>query len=131
MSDRWRRLLGAVVTTMLASIVVWGLFTGEPTDSDRVAALGARIKCPVCQGESIVDSPSGYARDILGFVEEKVEEGWSDDEIVTYLEGRFAGIRLDPPFSGATLVLWLLPVLALIVGVRFARSRLRPSSDVT
>lgn len=113
---------------MLASIVVWGLVTGQPDDSDRVEALGSRIRCPVCQGESIVDSPSPYAADILSFVEESVEAGWTDDQIITYLEDRFAGIDLDPAFSGITLILWVLPAVALGVGITVAMRRTRTQS---
>ncbi len=129
MSEKVRRLIGAGLTLVLASIVLWGLVTGEPSNSDRVSSLGSRIKCPVCQGESILDSPSGYAQDMLAFVEEKVEEGWSDDEIVTYLEERFAGIRLDPAFSGTTLLLWLLPAVGLVGGALFVVSRLKRTAD--
>ena len=126
MSDWIRRWSSGAVTLALAGIVVWGLVTGEPSDIDRVQALGSRIKCPVCQGESIADSPSPYAADILTFVEERVDDGWTDDEIITYLEGRFAGIRLDPPRSGTTLLLWLLPVVALGAGIVVALRRTRP-----
>ncbi len=129
MSEQVRRLLAGGLTALLAAIVVWGLVVGEPSDVDRVEALGARIKCPVCQGESIVDSPSAYAADILSFVEDRVEEGWTDEEIVVYLEERFAGIRLDPAFSGTTLLLWFLPAAALGLGVWAATSRLRRSVE--
>lgn len=129
MSDPMRKALAGVLTTVLAAIVGWGLVVGEPSSVDRVEALGARIKCPVCQGESIADSPSAYAADILAFVEDRVEEGWTDAEIVDYLEERFAGIRLDPAFSGSTLLLWLLPAVALGFGVWAASSRLRSSIE--
>jgi cytochrome c-type biogenesis protein CcmH len=125
MSDRIRGLSVSVVTAVLIAIVGWGLITGESSDHDRVQALGARIKCPVCQGESIADSPSGYAQDILAFVEEKVEEGWTDDQIVEHLEARFAGIRLDPGFSGITTLLWLGPIAALGGGAWIAITQTR------
>ena len=124
-----RRGIAGAITVALAAIVVWGLFTGDAREVDRVEALGARIKCPVCQGESIVESPSPYAADILSFVEERVAEGWTDDEIVAYLEERFAGINLDPGFSGVSLVLWLLPVAAIGGGVAVAFRRTRPSHE--
>ena len=56
-------------------------------------------------------------------VEERIAEGWTDEEIVSYLEDRFAGIRLDPQFSGVTALLWLLPIAAVAGGVVLARSR--------
>ncbi len=125
MSEPLRRALAAGLTAALAAIVIWGVVVGEPVEPDRVEALGARIKCPVCQGESIVDSPAGFARDMLGFVREKVDEGWTDEEILTYLEDRFPGTRLDPGFSGIGLILWVLPVAGAAAGIAFALGRLR------
>ena len=123
MADR-RAILAGAATLILAGVVGWGLVVGEPSDRDRVDALGARIRCPVCQGESIVDSPTPYANDILTFVEEKVGEGWSDDQILDYLEARFEGIRLDPRFSGAAVLLWVLPAGVAVAGAWLAARRL-------
>ena len=116
----------ALATVILAGVVLWGLIVGEPTDRDRVEALGARIRCPVCQGESIVDSPTPYARDILAFVEDRIDEGWTDEQILDYLEERFAGIRLDPRFSGSTVLLWLLPLSVALAGIALAARLIRP-----
>lgn len=123
MSDL-RRVLPGVATLILAGIVVWGLAVGEPSERDRVEALGARIRCPVCQGESIADSPTPYANDILAFVEAKVGEGWSDEQILDYLEARFDGIRLDPRFSGTAVLLWVLPGGLALAGAYLAARRL-------
>jgi cytochrome c-type biogenesis protein CcmH len=124
-----RRFLGTAITVLLLGIVVWGLVVGQPS-GDRVSQLGSRIKCPVCQGESITDSPAGYARDILAYVEARVEEGWTDEQIIEHLEGNFPGIRLDPQFSGTTAILWILPVAVLVGGVAVAAGRTR-SPDTT
>ena len=123
MPDR-RYASATLATLILAGVVLWGFIVGEPTDRDRVEALGARIRCPICQGESIVDSPTPYARDILAFVEERIDEGWTDEQILDYLEDRFTGIRLDPRFSGSTVLLWLLPLGAASVGIALAARRL-------
>ena len=123
MADR-RAILAGAATLILAGIVGWGLVVGEPSDRDRVEALGARIRSPVCQGESIVDSPALYANDILAFVEEKADEGWSDEQILDYLEARFEGIRLDPRFSGTTVLLWVLPAGVAVAGAWLAARRL-------
>ena len=129
MPDRLQ-LIATLGTLILAGVVIWGLVVGETGDGDRVEALGARIRCPVCQGESIVDSPTPYARDILAFVEEKVDEGWTDEQILGYLEDRFDGIRLDPRFSGSTVLLWLLPLAVGVAGAALAARRLMIHGDV-
>ncbi len=112
------------VTVLLAGIVMWGLIVGETGNHDRVESLAAQIRCPVCQGESILDSPTPYAQDIMAFVGEKVDEGWSDEQILGYLEDRFDGIRLDPRFSGASVALWLLPIIVGCVAAFLAARRL-------
>ncbi len=121
-----RKLIGWVVTVGLAAIVAVGLVVGDATPEDRVASLGAAIKCPVCQGEAIIDSPSPTAKAMLEVVEEKVAAGESDQQIVAYFQARFGdGIYLDPPFAGRTLLVWLIPLFAVAGGVWMILSRRR------
>ena len=117
MSETARRVGAWVVTVGLAVVVAWGFVIGEETESDRVLALGARIKCPVCQGEAISESPSETAVAMMGVVSEKVDEGQTDEQILAYFTDRYGdGIRLDPRFELRTAMLWLLPLIALVGG---------------
>ena len=126
MDSRGRTLGGWVLTAVLAAVVIVGLILGDSTEEDRVKALGARIKCPVCQGEAIGDSPSETARAMVEIVEEKVAAGETDSQIVDFFTARYGnGILLDPPFSGSTLLVWLLPVAAVAGGIWMILSRKR------
>lgn len=90
----------------------------RPATVDRVEQIGTRIKCPVCQGESIANSPSQMAEDMMDLVSERVSAGVPDEEIVNELLGSYTGaVLLDPPASGATLVLWLAPLAVLVLGL--------------
>lgn len=110
----------------LAAIVVAGLIVGDPTPEDRVNSLGERIKCPVCQGVTIAESPSKTAQTMMAITREKVAAGWTDDQIIQYFEDRYnTAILVDPPFSGKTLFVWLLPGVALIAGVALILSKMR------
>jgi cytochrome c-type biogenesis protein CcmH len=123
----WRTLAGWIVTAVFAAIVIAGFVIGDPRPQDRVASLGSSIMCPVCQGEAIVDSPSETARAMMEIVEEKVASGESDLQIFSYFRARYGdGIILDPPFSGKTLLVWLLPLLAVGVGIWLILSLRRP-----
>lgn len=116
MSERLRNVvtigLLVIMATALAALVLT-----NPTDEDRVQAIGSRIKCPVCQGESIAASPSQMAQDMMSLIEERVDDGASDEAIVDELLFSYSGaVLLDPPASGSTLVLWIAPAVALVVG---------------
>lgn len=131
MPDGVRKIIAWAVTLGLVAVVAWGFAAGEPTQTDRVLALGERIKCPVCQGEAIVESPSETAMAMMDIVAEKVAAGETDDQILDYFTERYGdGIRLDPRFGFQTLLLWLLPAAALVGGayVIWTRQR-RPSRE--
>jgi len=90
----------------------------RPATEDRVEQIGTRIKCPVCQGESIANSPSQMAEDMMDLVSERVASGVPDEQIVDELLDSYTGaVLLDPPASGSTLALWLAPVVALGLGI--------------
>ena len=133
MSERLRNIVIVALLMAMAGALVL-LVATNPTDADRVDAIGERIKCPVCQGESIANSPSQLARDMMAVVEQRVAEGQSDEAIVDELLASYSGaVLLDPPASGWTLVLWLAPILALGGGiaviVRWRRHPVREEAE--
>lgn len=131
MGEATRRWIAGLVTVALAAVVVVGLIIGEDSEQDRVRALGNRIKCPVCQGESIADSPSETATAMMEIVAERVAAGQSDKQIIEYFTSRYGdGILLDPPFAGRTLLLWLLPLVAVGGGVWMILGRKRAATEV-
>ncbi len=93
----------------------------DPLDSvreQRVQAVGKRLRCAVCQGVSIADSPASMARAQLDKVRELVAEGKTDQEIDDYFVERYGEWALmEPKKSGITLGLWIAPVLVLVLGM--------------
>ena len=117
MSERTRNwvYVGAIAV-MIAILAV--IVLTAPSDADRVETIGSQIKCPVCQGESIANSPAQMARDMMSLVSERVASGVSDAAIIDELLVSYSGaVLLDPPARGGTLILWLAPLAALVVGV--------------
>lgn len=123
-----RRIIVPASMLALAAILVVGLLTAPSTPEDRVAELGARIRCPVCQNEAVIDSPSETARQMLAIIEEKVAAGESDRQIERFFIERYGDwVLLDPPMDGRFLLLWGLPLAALGLGA-FAIARRRRSA---
>ena len=117
MPERARNILTVTVIAVMGLALLL-LTSTRPAALDRVEEIGSRIKCPVCQGESIANSPSPMAEDMMDLVSERVAAGVSDQEIIDELLGSYSGaVLLDPPIAGSTLVLWLAPLAALAAGV--------------
>lgn len=134
MSERQHNLVAAAVIALSAAVVAIVLATAPPSDADRVAHLASILKCPVCTSESIASSPSGIARESLTLIEERVAEGWTDDEIIEFFVTTYGDdMLLDPAGGGRTAALWLLPLLAAAAGVVviLRRQRRAPQPELT
>lgn len=130
MPEAVRRWLGWLITAVALGVIVIGLAAGEETPGDRVEALAAEIKCPVCPTESVADSTTQIARDIKAEIEQLIAAGRSDGEIRDLYAARYGDqILLDPPPRGRNLILWALPAAALILGVAAVAGRVRPRSS--
>ena len=94
---------------------------GAPLEGDlltrRTQELAASIRCPVCQGLAIADSPSEMAQNMKGQVRALLARGYTESQILAYFErsyGQF--VLLKPKFQGVNAVVWLLPIVALALG---------------
>ncbi len=114
------RLLAALMLVLTAGAAL--AQSPEPTLNDaaqeaRARALMAELRCMVCQNESIDASPSPFAAEVRAIVREQIVSGRSDDEIKTYLTDRYGeAILYRPRVTLSTILLWLTPLLALLVG---------------
>lgn len=84
----------------------------------RTSAIASRLRCPVCQGESIEDSPSELAREMRSLVRDQLREGRTPREINAYFVARYGEwILLEPTMTGLNAVLWIFPVLLVLAGL--------------
>jgi cytochrome c-type biogenesis protein CcmH len=89
----------------------------DPAKEARARELSRELRCMVCQNQSIDDSDAPLARDLRLLVRERIATGDSDSQVIEFLVARYGEfVLLKPRFSPHTLLLWLLPPLALIGG---------------
>jgi cytochrome c-type biogenesis protein CcmH len=83
----------------------------------RAKAISSRLRCPVCQGESIQDSPAELAAQMKGLVREQIVNGRSDVEVLDYFTQKYGQwILLEPQAQGLNLIVYWIPVLFLVIG---------------
>lgn len=83
----------------------------------RAADIAAQLRCPVCSGQSVLESNSAIAQEMQEVVRERLERGESEDAILAYFRGAYGDwIVLRPRPTGLNLLVYVLPVVALIGG---------------
>jgi cytochrome c-type biogenesis protein CcmH/NrfF len=83
----------------------------------RTTAVASQLRCPVCQGESIQDSPSELAHEMRELVKSQLAEGKTPAEVKAYFVSKYGEwILLDPKAHGFNLVLYAAPYLLLVAG---------------
>ena len=88
--------------------------------------LMLELRCLVCQGQSIADSDADMAGDMRSLVRERIARGEKPAAVRTWLIERYGDyVTYDPPLSGATVGLWLTPLLLLGLGLWIARGSFR------
>src|SRR2546428_2174621 len=83
----------------------------------RARTLSKELRCMVCQNQSIDDSEAPLARDLRLLVRERIAAGDSDAQVTDFLVARYGEfVLLKPRLKPHTLLLWLVPPLALAGG---------------
>jgi cytochrome c-type biogenesis protein CcmH len=103
----------------------------DPAKESRARDLSRELRCMVCQNQSIDDSDAPLARDLRLLVRERIASGDSDSQVIDFLVARYGEfVLLKPRLTLHTLLLWLLPPLALAGGgfALWAHSRRRAKS---
>lgn len=95
----------------------------------RFEELTKELRCPKCQNQNIADSDAVVAKDLRERVLALVKDGKTKDEVIDYMIDRYGYfVHYDPPVTPATLILWVLPVLIVIIGFGFIVIRQRKAS---
>ncbi len=121
------------------SFGVENLLLGEPAGSplagaelDRVTEeVSSRMRCPVCQGLSVADSPTDSAVAMKGETRRMLAAGYTPEQVLSYFERSYGEfIRLAPKPEGLNLLIWIAPLVALLAGAgliaAYFRRRPRP-----
>jgi cytochrome c-type biogenesis protein CcmH len=105
----------AVIATIWSTL--WIVASGQQTLDARVQRVASQLKCLICQGESVADSPSTLAQQMRSVIREKLQSGQSEQEVIQYFERSYGDkILWSPPWQGFSLLAWLVPIAFLLSG---------------
>ena len=108
-----KKFLILIIITLFSQ----NIFADEKLEK-KAREINKKIRCVVCQSQSIDDSDSLLARDLRVLIKEKLKEGKNEKEITDYLVERYGEfILLKPRFNSKTYFLWLAPIIILLFGL--------------
>ena len=120
MKRRQSLLLFLGVVAIISSIWLYTLLVSpsKQTLDQRVHDVASQLKCLVCQGESVADSPATLSLQMRGVIRQQLQSGKSEQEVVQYFVSRYGDrILLSPPWQGLTLLTWLVPIALMVGGI--------------
>ncbi len=101
------------------------------------AALEGQLVCPTCK-ETLDESDSPVARRMKAYIQRRIAEGASGEQIKAELVDQFGeGVLATPPTKGFGLLAWVLPIggaalVAVVLGFvawTWSRRRDGPEGD--
>ena len=101
--------------TLLFIAFIFFSLPGMADEEQRIRQLEEKLRCLVCQNQTLADSGAELAGDLRKQVREQVAAGKSDTEVIEFLVQRYGDfVRYDPPFKATTALLWIGPFVLLL-----------------
>lgn len=98
----------------------------DPVLEKQVMALSEKLRCLVCQNQTIADSHAELAIDLRNQVREQLRQGKSEQEVLDYMVERYGDFVLFlPQVKSITWLLWFGPFLLLVLGLGVLVIKLR------
>jgi cytochrome c-type biogenesis protein CcmH len=109
------------------AILVLALAMPAPAAAQQPAAhateqtvyeVSSELRCVVCQNLSVADSPSEMAGQMRAIVRDRLAAGETPEQVRQYFVDRYGEwILLAPRRRGFNLVVWGVPIAAVVVGL--------------
>ncbi len=102
-----------------------------PTDDD-VNRIAKKLFCPVCENVPLDVCPTQACAQWRATIKEKLEAGWSEQQILDYFVAQYGErVLAQPSTRGLNLFVWIIPPIILAGGAfvlwRFLKQTQRPA----
>lgn len=108
--------LAVAAVAVVAAVVAATTSRPPATESERAYELKQNTLCPVCDGQSVLESNAPAAAAMRRQIDLWVDEGRSDTQIRADLAAVYGDdVNALPPGEGVGILVWALPVAAFAV----------------
>jgi len=127
-----RQALLCCAVMLLCSTAYGSDAATQPTEPQKVELsteseayqIGLLLRCPVCQGMPIADSPADMAQAMMKKIRTMTAEGEDRQAILDYFVSRYGEwVLLEPKQEGLNWIIWIVPPVVLLLGLLWALSR--------
>jgi cytochrome c-type biogenesis protein CcmH len=102
---------------VLVFLMATPVFAQDPS-ADEINEVAKNLSCPTCSGINVADCPTETCVQWRGKIGEMLAEGKSEGEILDYFATRYGDHVLQvPPKRGFFVLVWVLPVIAILAGL--------------
>lgn len=99
-----------------------------PEIETQARDIGRKLRCVVCQNQSIEDSDAPLAADMRNMVRERLSAGQSEAQIMDFMQQSYGDFVLrNPPVQGNTALLWYGPPALLLILLLWFVFRRKPA----
>ena len=111
---KWGPWAALIITAVVVLSI--GLHSSSTPSLDaRVQSIASQVRCPVCAGETVAQSQTAPSVEIRNQIRSELVAGRSRSQILAGLVQAYGpGILEKPQTSGIDLVVWVVPVVAVV-----------------
>jgi cytochrome c-type biogenesis protein CcmH len=113
-----RRIVSAslIITLIFLGVTIVQAQDDFPTDDD-VNAIAKNLYCPVCPNTPLDVCETVACQDWRDEIKMQLSKGWTEEEVVAYFAEQYGErVLAEPERSGFTSLVWILPVVAVLLG---------------
>nr|WP_200279849.1 cytochrome c-type biogenesis protein [Rhabdochromatium marinum] len=120
-----------MTVTTASAFTLEEFYFDSPAQEEAFRDLISKLRCLVCQNESLEGSQAELAQDLREEVYGMMRDGQSREEILAFLTDRYGDFVLyDPPLKPSTYVLWFGPFVLIGIAAFFmVRSLIHSRAD--
>lgn len=129
-NPRFLLLITITSFVLLLSLMILGIdlnkVQAQAITDDEVNAIAHELYCPVCENVPLDVCPTQACAQWRALIKEKLELGWTEDQIKQYFVDQYGDrVLAQPPARGLNLLVYILPPLIFVGGIFLVYSNLK------